>query len=386
MRVARCETHDAALAKAGDKPIDEIGNLISLACRRIEIALRGLQGIACHDRQADEIEAEARIERIGERIEPFAIETQHGGGIEARAAKLHADAPHRTIGTEKAHLEGSPPFAAPLQHAHRLGDKAGKRRLDILGSSDRLGETTFDDAIRHGPARHDARILLARNAPQPRQQLLAEAGRKRQARPLQQVPDGLEAGAGKRGCGLMGNGERRDKERRNGLRFGTRRHDRHAPEPCKRLRRIGRAGGRGACGKPRPRHAMQHVSAQSRLPAEEMRAAGNIEDQAIRRIERHERRPAVAIIGDGLEQRRIGGRIGIEHGDLRHSGTRIRERQAYSEAKCDGFLVERGKTHRALDLFGDDDRLIRRSCGAECPPPPQPVDRQERKEEGEIAA
>ena len=49
------------------------------------------------------------------------------------------------------------------------------------------------------------------------------------------------------------------------------------------------------------------------LAAEQMGAAGDVEKQAMRGIQRHQRREAVAPVGDGIQRPGIGGFIGIEH-------------------------------------------------------------------------
>ena len=57
-----------------------------------------------------------------------------------------------------------------------------------------------------------------------------------------------------------------------------------------------------------------HSSLHQRgLAAEQMGAAGDVEKQAVRRIQRHQRREAVAPVGDGVQRRGVGGFIGIEH-------------------------------------------------------------------------
>ena len=65
-----------------------------------------------------------------------------------------------------------------------------------------------------------------------------------------------------------------------------------------------------------------------RLAAEQMDAACDVEQQAMRRIDRHQRREAVAPRGDGIQRVRIGGFIGIEDLQLRTDGAGIGERHA----------------------------------------------------------
>ena len=59
-----------------------------------------------------------------------------------------------------------------------------------------------------------------------------------------------------------------------------------------------------------------------------MRAAGDVEQQPVRRIEADQRRVAVAPVGDRFEQAPVGLRIGIRDGELRIHRARVGERHA----------------------------------------------------------
>ena len=100
------------------------------------------------------------------------------------------------------------------------------------------------------------------------------------------------------------------------------------------------------------------------LAAEQMRAAGDVEKQAMRQIQRHQRRETVAPVGDVVDQHlRIRGRIGVEHLDVRTDRAGIGERQADFEAEFGGGIVQRGNLQRVV-LLGDDDAGLRRLAGA----------------------
>ena len=85
-----------------------------------------------------------------------------------------------------------------------------------------------------------------------------------------------------------------------------------------------------------------------------MGAAGDVEKQPVRRIERHKRREAVAPVGDVAERLGIGGFIGVEHRQVRTDGAGIGERQADLEAEMRGSIVESKNLQRVV-LPGDDD-------------------------------
>ena len=115
--------------------------------------------------------------------------------------------------------------------------------------------------------------------------------------------------------------------------------------------------------KPRRVSAPPDDLQQRALAAEQMGAAGDVEIEPVRRIERHQRREAVAPVGDVIERLAIGGLVGIEHGQFGADGAGIGERQANREAGFDGEIVERVDLDGIL-LFDDDDagRFIQRAA------------------------
>ena len=74
----------------------------------------------------------------------------------------------------------------------------------------------------------------------------------------------------------------------------------------------------------------------------------------MRRIERHQRREAVAPVGDVVERLAIGGLVGVEHRQFRTDRAGIGERQTDRKAGTRGHLVER-VDHQRVVLLGDDD-------------------------------
>ena len=102
----------------------------------------------------------------------------------------------------------------------------------------------------------------------------------------------------------------------------------------------------------RVQRAAQHLH-QRRFAAEQMGAAGDVEKQAMRGIERHQRREAVAPVGDVVQQVGVGGFIGIEYPYLRTDRAGIGERQADFEAKTRGGVIQRRNLQRVV-LPGDD--------------------------------
>jgi hypothetical protein len=77
----------------------------------------------------------------------------------------------------------------------------------------------------------------------------------------------------------------------------------------------------------------------------------------MRRIERHQRREAVAPVGDVIQQFGVGGLIGVEHPQMWTYGPRIGQRQADLEAEIGGGIIQRIDLQRVV-LLGDDDARV----------------------------
>jgi hypothetical protein len=93
---------------------------------------------------------------------------------------------------------------------------------------------------------------------------------------------------------------------------------------------------------------------QCGFAAEQMRATGDVEKQPMRRIERHQRREAVAPVGDVIQQFGVGGLIGVEHLQMRANRPRIGQRQTDLEAEIGGGIIQRVDLQHVV-LLGDDD-------------------------------
>ena len=93
----------------------------------------------------------------------------------------------------------------------------------------------------------------------------------------------------------------------------------------------------------------------------EMGAAGDVEIEAVGALQRHERRVAVAPVGQRLEQGLVRGRIGRE--DIQRRADRARFRDALPLAQADpfGFPVEEGEPHGIVAAAGEGDRRMLRT-------------------------
>ena len=117
--------------------------------------------------------------------------------------------------------------------------------------------------------------------------------------------------------------------------------------------RADRGGGNaGADRKTLPGQRAADRPQQVGLAAEQMGAAGDVEKQPMRRIERHQRGKTVAPVGDVVQCFGIGGRIGVEHCYVGTDRPRIGQRLA--DLEPDGGLY-----HAHLPSFDGHDGFRR---------------------------
>jgi hypothetical protein len=112
----------------------------------------------------------------------------------------------------------------------------------------------------------------------------------------------------------------------------------------------------------KPRH---EVTTQRCLAAKEMRAARDVEQEPIRRIEPHQRGITIAPVGDCGERAPVGLRVGIGNSDAREHRARIGERQAGVQSEAGRRIVDGRKPQRAFDrLDNDQRRVVRKPASA----------------------
>ncbi len=142
------------------------------------------------------------------------------------------------------------------------------------------------------------------------------------------IADGLQAGATQAGGDRSIGAERRHRQRADRLRLRAIGDDLPRGIARQRARRDRGAGNRRTDGKAAPAQRIGYHLQQRALAAEQMRAAGDVEEQPVRRIERDQRREAVAPVGDVVQRLQVSGGIGIVDREFRTYRTRIGERQA----------------------------------------------------------
>ena len=169
--------------------------------------------------------------------------------------------------------------------------------------------------------------------------------------------------------------ERRDRQFGDRLRLAPIRND--AARAVMRQRPGGAGSGSDGAAhfKTLTRETAEEIGEERRLAIvivatrEEMRAAGNIEEQAMRRIERDERRIAVAPVGELFEKRMVGRLVGLLNAQIGNSAARIGEAHAQADSSPLGILVDRDDAQRVLDLCDDGERRLSEEFSGGAPEP-----------------
>jgi hypothetical protein len=110
---------------------------------------------------------------------------------------------------------------------------------------------------------------------------------------------------------------------------------------------------------------MQAIGEKRALPVialaarEKMRAAGYVEEETMRKIERDQRRIAIAPVGDLLQKRTVGNFVGLLDHKVGDGAACIGKRQTGTESSQLGILVESNDPHCILDLRDDGKRRRR---------------------------
>ena len=342
MAVVRDKTRHAPPPEPCAEPVDqavELGRIIAAA--KPDLLFRARLG--GEHRQPCEIEAEAWIDLITERGETLDEQRADRLRIAHRPRGTRRDAFHRTIGAEQQQLDAAGAFTAG--HEHRL--EACSQPLDggehVLLPRDRLGETLLGKIGRDRQPWTEWFVGAAERVVEPGEKVVAEAGGERRARQVDDVADALETKARQRRDRIIRQPQRGERQRRDGVALAAGRNDVGGTEARHRPGGADGAGDGDTRRKAEVGQACQQIVAQCGFAAEQMRAAADVEQDAVGRIDGNKRRVAQAPIGDGVEKTRIGGRI-LRHGDERGMhGARLRERQTGAQAEPLCRRIDRGQ-------------------------------------------
>ena len=358
MAVLRDQPPHALAAQPRAQAIDEAVHLFCfIAAANADLLRRASLGD--EHRQPRHVEAEARIERVGERGEPLGEQRADLGRIADRPRRAGGDAAHGAIGAEQGELDAPRAVAAPLQrHLEPLRQPLGGEQ-HVLLARDRLGEALLGDVGRDRQARRQRLVLERECAVELAQDGAAEARGQRCARQVDHVADLLETDARERGDRRRFEPQRRERQRRQQsalLAIGV---TARCAVARGGVRRADRAGDGDGAGKPGAREPRGQIGGERLFAAVEMRAAGDVEREAVRRVAGDERRVAQAPVGDVLQELRVGVRIlrhDVERGMHR---ARLRQRQPRMKPEPHRGVVDRGEHVGIAALAVDGERRAR---------------------------
>ena len=264
--------------------------------------------------------------------------------------------------------------------AQSLPGEPGDGAEHVAFEPDRIGEALLGHIGRQRQARRDRLVLPAERLVDAADEDFAEPGGERRARQVDEIADTPEADFGERLDRLRREAQRRRRQRRERRPHLLRRHQRGvaiARDAPGAAGGVGdrRAGVQALCGE-----AGEQVAAHGGLPAEQMGAAGDVEHEAVGRIEADQRRVAIAPVGDGVEQPAVRRLVARGDGEGGMHRARIGERHAEPQAEALRRIVHGHDPLGALDRLDDDERLIRRGQAAG-----ETIGRKAPQPQGEIA-
>ncbi len=336
--------------------------------------------------QPDQVEAETGVQRIGQGIQLLVQKPQHYIGIAQRRAGADCDALHLAVGAEEHRFQKAQALALTFKSLRQCDTQRVKAFADDILSHDRLGKTMRGAEIGQGPARGERLFLRPQHHMQTGEEVHAQPRGQFGAASVGYLRDGLEAGTFERSQLVFAAIQRGDGQWRNhgpvraGRRDSTCRvtRQRARRQRCARDSSLDRET---LCGDFLP-HMLKH----HRFAAEKMRNAADVQQQAVGRIDRHQRCEAVAPIGDALQKREVGFLVGRHDRQILDHGAGIGQRLAAMKAQPLRVFVQRIDIERVVGAARDDQGCIFGCCfrraAAEAP---QPVGRQARKPQGQNA-
>ena len=354
-----------------------------------EIDLARIGGSGGEDRQAHHVEAEAGVDLLGEAGEFLFEELAHELRRAERPAGADLRTAYRAVDAEERELEDACPLPARLELLLQRAGKRGEGRGDVILKRDRLGEAALGDQGGERPARVDRLFLLSERLIEPAEKIAAETGGKRRARRIHDLADALQADALQREDGVVIEAQGGKRERRDRRGRGADRDDAGQAEAGDGGGGAGRVGNRRAGEEALRLQPGNEIGAQRCLAAEKMRRAGDVEHQAVRRRQGHQRRVPLRPVGDRRKQGRIRGAVLVDDLQRRDHGAGIGERLADGEPYPLRRLIEGNQAEGTLDLRDDGEGgIVTRLCGAPGPAElsaAKAVGREVREGETEIA-
>lgn len=228
--------------------------------------------------------------------------------------------------------------------------------------------------------------FLAKRAIELAQEIGAETRGKRCARQIEDIVDAFQSHACQRGDRIFGQTQGGKRERGEQLAFAAFGRD-HGAREMSRCPRCADGGSNGsACGETEAFDPPHQIMKKFILAAEKMRAAGDIEQNPIRRIAGDKWCVALTRIGQGFEKAGISGLIFRDGSQRRMHGARLRKRESGGKAHAFGCAIDGDEQIKIaapseyyegslFSIFCRQSRRVLRSPGFVMPRPHEAVGR-----------
>ena len=112
---------NSAGPQPGGEPVDQRGHAVLPGVIARQFGLPRRQRLGAGHRQANRVEAEAGVERVGKGVDPFGEQAHHRRGIARRQAGFHLQPATCAIAAFQYHDKAPPPDAARFHLAGGLG-------------------------------------------------------------------------------------------------------------------------------------------------------------------------------------------------------------------------------------------------------------------------
>ena len=159
------------------------------------------------------------------------------------------------------------------------------------------------------------------------QEFGAEAGGERRARQVEDVADAFQADPRQRGDRVARQPQRRERQGRKKIALIIGWGNCRLTETRGGGGRADGGGNGGAGRKAETGHPREEIVAKFLFAAEEMRAAADVEQNAVGRIGGEERRVALAPVGQGIEEARVGCLVLRHRSESGMHGACLRQRE-----------------------------------------------------------
>ena len=141
MRVLGHKALHPVFAEAGREPVRQIGDLPAGILVGVEAGFGGMRLLGDARFQPDQVETEAGVQRIGQRIQPLVQKPQHHIRIAQGRAGADGDALHLAVGAEEHRFQKTQTLALTFQSFGQCDAQTVQAFADDILGRDRLSET-----------------------------------------------------------------------------------------------------------------------------------------------------------------------------------------------------------------------------------------------------